>query len=201
MRHSTLFATGGAMVFAGAITLSAQTPSPNQPAMNSGKTTITVTGCLKPWDNTMGMAPADPMAKPATPSDPMAKPGTTPMPGTRYVLMNAETAKPGETTKPTASPSTPMPSTAPAASAHPQASQFVVTAGTGVNLAAHVNHQVTVTGTVDNHMATADAAMAPESGAEGSKPMTAGQKATAKDWATLTATSVTMVSATCTVKS
>lgn len=190
MRNSTLFVTGGAIVFAGAMTLSAQTLPPNQAAMDSGQTTITVTGCLKPWDNTMGMAPADSMAKP----------GTTSMPGTRYVLMNAETGKPAEATKSMEAPSATTPSTAPAAPAHPKASEFVVTAGTGVNLAAHVNHQVTVMGTVDNHKATEGAPMARQGETEAAKSMTAGQKATARNWAILTATSVTMVSATCTVK-
>jgi hypothetical protein len=173
------------------MTLSAQTPPATQPAMNRGTITVTVTGCLKPWDNTMGKAP----------TDPMAKPGATSMPGTRYVLMNTETAGSAETAKPMEAPSTSTPATALAAPAHLQASEFVVTAGTGVNLAAHVNHRVSLTGTVDDSRTRADAPMAQQGEAEPSKPMTAGQKATAKDWAMLTATSVTMVSATCTVKS
>lgn len=202
MKYS-FFAACGVVTLASTMTLSAQTPAtpttrpqtpaPTQPAARTDQNTVTVTGCLKGWDSTMGTAPADAMAKPgdpmAKPGDPMAKSGTTPTAGTRYMLTATDASKP-------ATPSaTTTPSTTPGAQAHPQPSQYIVTAGSGVNLAAHVNHQVRVTGTVAAGHAMTDKPAAPATRPGDPKASTGmtGDKA----WGTLTATSVTMVSATC----
>ena len=205
----TFFAACGAVALASTMTLSAQTPAqppamrpqppaPTQPATRTDQSPITVTGCLKPWDNTMGSATANPMAKPG---DPMAKPGATPMAGTRYVLTNVQTDTP------MGQPSSSTPSAGAASPAHPHASQFVVIAGAGVNLAAHVNHQVRLMGTVDAGMGhgsmapadkPADKPMARPGDPAPAPGMAAHRMAGDKKWATLTATSVTMPSATCT---
>lgn len=210
MKYS-FFAACGAVTLASTMTLTAQTPAqppaprPQAPAMQPTTTpdpnSVTVTGCLKPWDHTMGTAqgssgtPSDPMAKPG---DPMNKPGATPMAGTRYVLANVQADKSASTA--TAGAQSP---------AHPQASEFVVVAGAGVNLAAHVNHQVRVMGTVEGgntHGSTGQAnrpADKPAARPGESAPATPTAGANVgmsgdKKWATLTATSVTMISATCT---
>jgi len=213
MKYS-LLAACGAVTLASAMTLSAQTPAqppttrpqtpaPTQPATRTDQSSVTVTGCLKPWDNAMGGGATDPMAKPgdpmAKPGDPMGKPGA-PMAGTRWVLTNVQGDRAtGQT--PSHSPS----AGGAASPAHPQASQYVVTAGTGVNLSAHVNHQVRITGTVAGGMDHGN--MAP-AGKAGDKPMArpgdakpgmaADHMGDDKKSATLTATSVTMISATCT---
>lgn len=210
----TFLAACGAVTLASAMTLSAQTPAqppatrpqtpaPTQPATRTDQSPVTVTGCLKPWDNAMGAGGADPMAKPgdhmAKPGDPMAKPGA-PMASTRWVLTNVQGDKAmGQ------SPSQ-SPSAGAASPAHPQASQYVVMAGTGVNLSAHVNHQVRITGTVAAGMDHGNMAHADK---PGDKPMArpgdakpapgmADRMGDDKKPATLTATSVTMISATCT---
>jgi len=215
MKYSILTACG-AVALASTMTLSAQTPAqppttrpqtpaPTQPATRTDQGSVTVTGCLKPWDNAMGGGATDPMAKPgdpmAKPGDPMAKPGA-PMASTRWVLTNVQGDKAmGQT-------SSQSPSAGGSASpAHPQASQYVVMAGTGVNLSAHVNHQVRITGTVAGGMD--HGSMTPADKA-GDKPMARPGDAKPgmaadhmnmggdKKSATLTATSVTMISATCT---
>jgi hypothetical protein len=201
---NALLAACGAVALASTMTLP-QPPSPTQPITRTDHNPITVTGCLKAWDNTMGAWPADPVAKPgapmARPGEPMVRPGQTPMASTRYVLTNVTTDKPA------AQSSTPAPSADAAPPGHPQASQFIVMAGSGVNLAPHLNHQVRLTGTVDvgvGHGATARADRPADTptARPGDPPtvpgMAADHKAGDHTWATLTATSVTMISATCT---
>ena len=201
MKYAFLAACG-AVTLASAMTLSAQTPAqppttrpqspaPTQPATRTDQSSVTVTGCLKPWDNAMGGGVSDPMAKPG---DTMAKPGA-PMATTRWVLTNVQ-GDHATGQSPSAGGS--------ASPAHPQAAQYVVTAGTGVNLSAHANHQVRITGTVAGGMDHGN--MAP-AGKAGDKPMArpgdakpgmAADHMGDKKSATLTATSVTMISATCT---
>lgn len=205
MNYSILAACG-AVTLASAMTLSAQTPAPpatrpqppapTPPAMTD-QSSVTVTGCLKTWDATMGDGAAQPMAKPG---DPMAKPDA-PMASTRWLLTNVQADKAtGQTPSQT-------PSAGAAGAATSQASQYVVMAGTGVNLSAHVNHQVRITGTAGAGMghSNMDHAAKP-----GEKPMArpgevtpapgmaADHRMDDKKSATLTATSVTMISATCT---
>jgi hypothetical protein len=202
MKYSMLAACG-AVTLASAMTLSAQTPTPpatqtpapTLPAMTN-QSSVTVTGCLKTWDATMGDGAAHPMAKPG---DPMAKPGA-PMASTRWLLTSVQADK--------ATGQTPsqMPSAGAAGTAASQASQYVVTAGTGVNLSAHVNHQVRITGTVGaamDHSAMDHAAkpgekpMARPDDVKPAPGMAADRMADDRKSATLTATSVAMISATC----
>lgn len=92
----------------------------------------------------------------------------------RFLLTNLEANAPG-TTPGTAAGEAPPPNT-----------QYVVTGDSAVNLAAHVNHKVRIEG----QLATTDAAAPPPGrNAKGSG---------ADRWAALAATSITMVSATCT---
>jgi hypothetical protein len=192
----------GALTIAGTMSLAAQTPTqppaprpqppaPTQPT-RPDSSTVTVTGCLKPWDNTMGTVP----------NDAPARSGATPMPGTRYVLTDVapDTRAPGQ---PGAQPGTPMPPAPAGPPAHPQTAQYIVMAGTGVNLAAHVNHKVTISGTTE-HMAPAMAPGTPPAARPGDPaPATSTQPPAKADkaWSTLTATSLTMVSTSCTTQS
>ena len=202
------FGACGAVALVSTMTLSAQTPAqrpatrpqppaPTQPSTNAAdQSPITVTGCLKPWDSTMGTSPADPMAKP----------GATSMAATRYVLRNVfydkATEGPPQSATPTAG--TPPP-------AQPQASQYIVVAGSGVNLTAHINHQVRLVGSVDLGMAHGSLAptdkpadtpseqpMARPGAAPAPTPGMATSTPGHQQRATLTAVSVTMISATCT---
>ena len=211
----TFLAACGAVTLASAMTLSAQTPAqppttrpqtsaPTQPATRTDQSSVTVTGCLKPWDNAMGGGATAPMAKPgdpmAKPGDPMGKPGA-PMASTRWVLTNVQGDRAtGQSQSPSAGGA--------ASPAHPQASQYVVTAGAGVNLSAHVNHQVRITGTVASGMDHGNMAPADKAGDKpmarpgDAKPgMAADHMQGNKMSATLMATSVTMISATCTTTS
>jgi hypothetical protein len=117
---------------------------------------VTVTGCLKPWDDMAG-APAPSSATTAASG------------GRRYLLTDVDPEPPGEADRVVRPPL-----------------QYVVTADAGVDLAAHVNHKVRITGTA----AAPPAATRPE---PEPKPT--------KGWGLLTATTITMVSATCPVRS
>lgn len=198
MLKNVRLAACGAMTLTATLGLSAQAPvqppttrppAPTQPSARVDRVAIAVTGCLKPWDNTMGTPSADSIA---------ASPGSTPMAGTRYVLLDVETDKPGDTPADRPAP-TPPPAVA---AGHPQLAQFIVIAGAGVDLAAHVNHKVRLMGTVDPEPAPSSsvATPAPRPGDPPAPvvPKPASQAAAEKKWATLTATSVTMVSTTCT---
>ncbi len=169
------FGLCGALAIASTMTLAAQAPT--QPPTTRPQPPAPT----QPWTHPADQSPITvagcltpwdstmataPAGPTATPGDPRAKPGAAPM----------------------ATAGTPPPT-------HPQASQYIVAAGSGVNLAAHVNHQVRLVGTVDYGMTMAHA----------DKPAdTPADKATARPGdpaharATLTATSVTMISATCT---
>lgn len=203
MKHSFVAACG-AVTLASTMILSAQTPatpttSPAPPAPTQLSTladhgAITVAGCLKAWDSTMGKAPADPMAKPG---DPTPTTGTLPFATTRYVLTDIDAVAPLGIFSP-ATESTPT--TSAGAPAHPKASQYIVTAAVGLNLAAHLNHTVRVTGSLD--------APSPMAHAAGGTPMPRPGEPTPstgmagdKQWSTLAATSVSMISNTCTPKS
>jgi hypothetical protein len=171
-----------------------QPPAPAQPAGRLDQPAITVTGCLKPWDHAMS-APAD---------TPAAGQQATAMTSARFVLTDLEPMPaPGQ---PAAAPGTPAPtpSAAPAPPAHPRATQFVVVAGTGVNLAAHVNHKVRITGTAEG-LTPAPSAMNAPATRPVDPPPAAGRPAPPAAheaaWSTLTAASLTMVSATCTTAS
>lgn len=213
MKHA-IIAACGAVTVAGTIALSAQTPptparpqtpqpSQSTPSRTDDRTT-TLTGCLKAWDATM----SGPSAGAVTPG---ATAGSTPAaPGGKFVLTNVRPDSGG--TAASGSATTSAPTTMPSAG-NGDTKQYVLTADSGVNLAAHNNHQVRVTGKVE--------AMADHSAMDNAKPgatarpgeMTPGSSAGAttdqtrtstdrnnmgKAWPTMTVSSVTMISATCT---
>jgi hypothetical protein len=196
MRKHAIIAAFGAVAVASTMSLSAQTqprpttprPSPSTPSRTDEKTT-TVTGCLKAWDAVAG-APAAGTTPSAT------APGA---PANRFVLTNIE----------------PNPMNAPSEGAPARAGgagtmggkQYVLTADTGVNLAAHLNHKVRVTGkaiTTTEHSAP-DASRPPETTRPDEvpaprptdPPRTADPADMTKAWTTLAVSSVTMISATC----
>ena len=203
MNHS-LFAAFGALAVAGSLTLSAQTPttpaprpqtptpSPTTPARTDDKTT-TVTGCLKAGD----VSTADGRTSRGTAS------------GATFKLTNVvEDAT--STNRPSAS--TPGTATPGAMSTSPAGKQYVLTADSGVNLSAHVNHQVRVTGKLsemaDHSRETmttpAEPAARPTDPAEPGSTVRPGETPMARDHmtmdkasSTIAVSSVTMISSSC----
>jgi hypothetical protein len=204
MNHS-LFAAFGALVVAGSLTLSAQTPttpaprpqtpttpSPSTPARTDDKT-MTVTGCLKAGDA-------------ATADGPTSR-GTAS--GATFKLTNVvEDAT--STNRPSAS--TPGAATPGAMSTSSAGKQYMLTADSGVNLSAHVNHQVRVTGkmseTADHSRETTSTPAAPgarptdpaEPGSTvrpGETPTTRDHMTMDKASSTIAVSSVTMISSSC----
>jgi hypothetical protein len=197
MKHA-IIAACGAFTVAGTLTLAAQTPpqaprpapsTPSTPTRSDDKT-LTVVGCLKAWDATTGA--------PAT--------GTTAgAPASRFVLTNVEPdSKDATATTPSTSGTTGKTSMG--------TKQYVLTADTGVNLAAHLNHKVRITGkesTMAEHSAAGAATTTPrpsEPARPGEMPAPApadpGRTAPGHDMAkaftTVAVSSVTMISITCT---
>jgi hypothetical protein len=197
MKHPIILACG-AVTVASTLTLAAQTPptpqtpkpSPTAPApARTDEKTTTVTGCLKAWDAATN-APAT-----GTPTTPGTTAGA---PASRFVLTNVQPdtmARSESATTPGASSATAM-----------GPKQYVLTADAGVNLAAHLNHQVRVTGkvtTMADHSAAGstrpgDPARPGTEPKPTDPPRTTDKNDMAKTWSTLAVTSVTMVSATCT---
>jgi hypothetical protein len=203
MKHA-IIAACGAFTVAGTLTLAAQTPpqaprpapsTPSTPTRSDDKT-LTVVGCLKAWDATTG-APATGTA---------TTPGTTAgAPASRFVLTNVEPdSKDATATTPSTSGTTGKTSMG--------TKQYVLTADTGVNLAAHLNHKVRITGkesTMAEHSAAGAATTTPrpsEPARPGEMPAPApadpGRTAPGHDMAkaftTVAVSSVTMISTTCT---
>jgi hypothetical protein len=193
MKH-TILAACGALAVAGTMTLSAQTPTPaprppsptpapSTPTMSnprSDEKTVTVTGCLKTWDSSMGQAPA----------------AATATAGAKYVLTNveAEGASPGATRE-----------GATETSGSSVESQYALTADASVKLAAHLNHKVRVTGKASrmtDHSATGASRPMDPAAKPGDPPRTGMDKAHKNAmWSTLNVTSLTMISATCPAQS
>lgn len=211
--NNALVAACGALALASTMTLSAQTPPPTpaqpvwpnatapaQPEHKPAPGTMTMAGCLKVSDSTVAAAPA----------------------GARYVLANAAMERPlfgGPMGTPTSGAPAPGAPGAAAPPAHPMATQYMVVAGSGVDLTAHVNHQVRITGTVagahagmpgmmpggkpmakpgDTPMAKPDMPATRPGDVPKPNPMGMDHKSADKGWSTLTAASITMISATCT---
>lgn len=188
----TMLAACAVGAFAASTTIGAQTPpapkpQPSTPSMasQSDKDTVTLTGCLKAWDDN---ATGEPTSTTPSPT------GTTPsatgaMAATKFMLTNVETAGAPK-------------STTPAQPSGMAAQHYVLMADKGVNLAAHLNHQVRITGKKAPGMSNtmhSDTAK-PESRPDPSKPsagiMTGDQAH--KDLGTINVSAVTMISATCT---
>jgi hypothetical protein len=203
MKHS-LFAAFGAVAVAGTLTLSAQTPtpptprpqtpapSPSTPSRTDDKT-MTLTGCLKAQDASMDAGRAT-----SAPSAATAAAG-------KFVLTTVDGNSMG-TSKPD---STTPGSTTPGAS-NAGGKQYALTADAGVNLAAHVNHQVRVTGKLSDASDHSGGTMAhdPAAKPDAAKPSSTARPGEAtpsadranmgKAWPTLAVSSVTMISSSCT---
>ena len=203
MKHS-FFAAFGAVAVAGTLTLSAQTPtppttrpqtpapSPSTPSRTDDKT-VTLTGCLKAQDASMDAGRAT-----GAPASGTAAAG-------KFVLTAVEGNSMG-TSKPDAT--TPG-STTPSAS-NAGGKQYALTADAGVNLAAHVNHQVRVTGKLSDANDHAGGTMAhdPAAKPDAAKPGSTARPGEAtpsgdrmgmdKALPTVTVASVTMISSSCT---
>jgi len=176
----TLTALSLGLVIAGAQAI-AQTPQtkptdPQKP-MSSELRTITVTGCVKTW--TGSTASSGTTTQPSNPET--GKPADTPKSGAQYVLSDITTA-PGDMAK--SSPST----TSGSATA---TSYLLMAKDSSVNLSQHLNHKVTVSGTVgagsQSGTMSKPSSSTPDSSATGMSNQPA----------TLTVTTLTMVSATC----
>jgi hypothetical protein len=181
-RH--VFATCGAIAIAG-LTVTAQSPQPStaqppatQPATSQSARasdsdkTLTVTGCV---------------ARAGSSASATSSPSAAGSSG-GFILTNAQSGKA------MSSPDNPASTTPPAASSGPRAtaSSYALKAqGAGVDLSQHLNHKVTVTGTIDS-MAGSSAAASPSgppSATDAARPAAA--------MPTLNVTSVTMVSSSC----
>jgi len=192
--RKNLLTVCGALAVAGAA-LAAQTPqtpstssAPARPAAGAG--TVTVTGCLATWDD-----------KSATSSPGATASSQAASGGTKYVLKNVQDGSSASSST-SASPS----SSASSASAGSRAGTYLLKADSSVNLSAHLNHKVQVTGSVDQsaHSSTSGASSQPArpgtTASPSDRPSTAsgsGDMGSSMKPATLSVSSVTMISATC----
>lgn len=195
---NAMLATFSAFAVAGAITLSAQTPTQTPSTTRTQPSTthaddkeMTLTGCLKASDAAAMTAPGTTGTAGA-----MKPSGATAMAGT-FLLTNIEreanTAGAGSTTPAAGTMGTAGGDTKPAHK------QYMVTGDSTVNLAAHVNHKVRITGRVD---AMAGHSMGTPSATTPAEPSAhAGMGAMDAAATTIKATSVTMISASCTATS
>ncbi len=196
-----IFTACGVLVVAG-LTASAQTPqtTPSQPTspatsqkpMDAGGP-VTVTGCLAAWDG-KSMSSSGPGTDAGSAAASSARASGATGAGASYVLTSVQQG-------------TGSASTTSSASSASVAGKYLLKADSTVNLSAHLNHKVTVTGTLDKmsaHTGSDVSANAPSSTdpPRTDKPATASESAGAHDMGsmkpqTLKVTSVTMVSATC----
>jgi hypothetical protein len=186
MTHS-LSGALGALAVAGTLTLSAQTPTPSAPrpqtpspspstSSRSHDKTLTLTGCLKAQD-----------ADPGRPNSTASGTATA----SKFVLTNVQgdsmaMVKPGATTPGTKT-----------------RTAIALTADAGVDLAAHVNHQVRVTGkhtemTPADPAATPGDPLKPDSTASPGETPPTGNRTGPDRTSTLAVSSVTMISSSCT---
>jgi len=211
--NSSILAAFGALALAGTITLSAQTPAatpappawpqataPAEPRQQPAMGTMTVTGCLKTSDGPMG---GDRGAAATTPG--AATPGAMKA-DVHYMLTDVTVDGQMQGGA--------MGTPAPGAPAHAMITNYMVVGASGVDLSAHVGHKVSITGTAaDAHPAMGTRPMAksadmpmgtPEMPAtrpgDAPRPSTLGmdQMGAHKGARMLTASSITMISATCT---
>lgn len=207
MRHP-IIAACGAFTIAGTLSLSAQVPPRPQTPQPSKSTptrtderTMTVAGCLKAWDASM----SGPSTATSTPG--AASGSSAPAMAGKFVLTNVQTDAAG-TSGTAAKPETGA-AGATTGDTKDSGKQYVLTADSGVNLQAHLNHQVRVTGKVT---ATPDTSAGDARRGESTRPgetttpgetpdptrPTTGRDDMGKAWPTMAVSSVTMVSATCT---
>ena len=178
----TTMLTACAMLVAG-LAVSAQTPqTPPQsstPSTSAPRSTdaagpMPVTGCLAAWDGKSMTGRADSASPSGSPGAAVSTTGTT------YMLTNVHGSG--------------------SSSSSGAASSFLLTGDSSVNLSAHLNHKVQITGAVDkgaeNSSATPSQTTPPSDAATASADSRAHDMGAMKP-ATLRVTSVTMVSATC----
>ena len=214
---NAIVAACGALALASTMTLSAQTPPPTpappgwpkatapaEPGQKPAMGAMTLTGCLKAADATTGAAQGAATAKPGA-----TTPGLV-MPAARFLL--TDVSMDGQMRGgPMGTPTTgaPAPGAAAGAPTHAMATQYTVVGASGVDLSAHVGHKVSLTGTMahsgmpgmmpgDKPMAKPD--MPASRPTDAPKPtMGMDHMGADKGAATFTASSITMISATCTV--
>jgi hypothetical protein len=175
----TMLAACAIGAFAASTTIGAQTPPPPKPQPSTppmasqDKDTVTLTGCLKAWDSSV--------AGTGTSTTPSTT-GTTA--ASKFMLTNVE---------PDAASAT-----------KPAAAQYyaVMAESSAVNLSAHLNHKVRVTGKkTAAHTSTTrpDPAKPGEPKPDPSKPSAGiiSGDAAHKELGTVTVSSVTMISSTC----
>jgi hypothetical protein len=198
---TNIFTACGVFVVAG-LTASAQTPQapPSQPTvpatsqkpMDAGGA-VTVTGCLAAWDG-KSMSGSGPGADAASATSSSAGASGASGAGAAFVLTSVQQG-------------TGSPSTTSSASNASVAGKYLLKADSSVNLSAHLNHKVTVTGTLDKVSADVGSGMSASVPSPTDPPRTDNQD-TASGSArghevgpmkpqTLKVTGVTMVSATC----
>jgi hypothetical protein len=215
-----IFAACGAVALAGLTLSASQTPAPTQPQPatppshpTAAGSTVTVTGCLKPWTGAASGSTASTSAAGSI---------------AQYVLtdvepkgagMSSRSPAPGSTGTPSASGTTGTPAATGTTGAMTRRGEgdmddeFLVRAdSTAVNLSPHVNHKVELTGRVTAADASHGASMGTPSTAgtpAGSTPDTTAtgqpapgmtgrpQMSTKPALPTLAVTSLKMVSATC----
>lgn len=130
---NTIWLWCGPVVMAGGVTLAAQASVPPTagaqptPAVAGAPATITATGCLKPWVDDVA-APAATPSGAVSPSQAAQAPG-----GARFTLTQIDATE-GLPASETAGDKAEL--------------RMLLIPAASVNLAAHVNHRVTVSGTV-----------------------------------------------------
>jgi hypothetical protein len=184
------------VVGAVAATVGIGAQAPQSPAPQSStpsitqteKETVTVTGCLKAWDGTAAGARTG-SAPGATGSAASA---------TKFMLISSDDAATAKMPSSTATPS----AAARESSAVKSGRHYVVTAGAGVNLSSHLDHKVRITGKTSGTSAsmtrpdaTTQAPVRPDAPAPSAGAMRGDQAH--GDMVSITASSVTMISATC----
>ena len=184
----TILAACGVLAIA-SLTAMAQTPQtarPGQTTPPSGSdSTLTLTGCLKPWSESMmgggAITPNPESGAPATP--------TTNAADAQYVLTDIDDSsrKPGST----ASGSTP----------NPQVMYLLKPKDPTINLGQHVNHKIQVTGTLSSD-STRSGSLTPSPMAQPRDPAKSPTRDTsptsaAGKPATITVSAITMVSSSC----
>lgn len=180
---NTAWAWCGSVVLAAGVGLAAQTSGPpkaaTQPAPPAAgaDAAISATGCLKPWVQDAA-GPAGSPSGAVSPSEAAQSPG-----GARFTLTQIDATE-----------------GLPASEAATDKAElrFLLTPDASVNLTAHVNHRVTVTGTIPpDQSAAADARPKPARPGSGEANLPAKPAESAHPYMPLNVSAVKMVAASC----
>ena len=212
MTMHSFFAICSATTLAATMAVSAQTPSPttgapSQPSRDDQGGTITVVGCLRPYDSSMGSLPGGGTSGGTSAGAGSAGGAGATGGGMRYILTDVrEGSRPssgstGGSTGSTASESSAATGTSAGSTpgrpsqAQPGPQRYVLEPGSGVNLSNYVNQTVQVVGTrAKSDMSDRSSPRTGETN-PGSTATGAGASLSM-----LNANSVTMVNATCASK-